>query len=107
MSADNAFLKRNWPRIKKSIQYLILHDKEKDGTADGILEGFQYHTLDRPWYGKISWISSLYNGALRAGEAMARDMYYHHAPVRSSGKNGLCEMPRGRSGCQGRPGGSG
>ena len=74
MSANDAFLKKNWPKIKKSIEYMIAHDKEKDGNADGILEGAQYNTLDRMWYGKITWISSMYNAALRAGEAMATEM---------------------------------
>jgi uncharacterized protein (DUF608 family) len=74
MSADDAFLRRNWPKIKKSIEYMIAHDMEKTGKADGILEGAQYNTLDRMWYGKITWISSMYNAALKAGEAMAIDM---------------------------------
>lgn len=74
MSADNSFLEKNWPKIKKSIMYMIAHDKEKTGKADGILEGIQYNTLDRMWYGKNAWISSMYNAALRAGEAMATDV---------------------------------
>ncbi|MGQ7870934.1 GH116 family glycosyl-hydrolase [Sunxiuqinia sp. sy24] len=74
MSVNNAFLKRNWPKIKKSIEYMIAHDKEKDGKADGILEGAQYNTLDRMWYGKNTWISSMYNAALKAGEAMATEV---------------------------------
>ncbi len=74
MSSDNTFLKNNWAKIKKSIQYMIAHDKEKTGKADGILEGIQYNTLDRMWYGKIAWISSMYNAVLKAGEAMALDM---------------------------------
>lgn len=74
MSADDAFLKRNWPKIKKSIEYMISHDKEKNGKSDGLLEGIQYNTLDRMWYGKNAWISSLYNAALLAGEAMATDV---------------------------------
>lgn len=74
MSADNSFLKANWPKIKRSVAYMLAHDKEKTGKADGILEGIQYNTLDRMWYGKNAWISSLYNAALRAGEAMATDV---------------------------------
>ncbi len=74
MSPDNTFLNNNWQKIKKSIQYMIAHDKEMTGKADGILEGIQYNTLDRMWYGKIAWISSMYNAVLKAGEAMALDM---------------------------------
>ncbi len=74
MSPDNSFLNNNWPKIKKSVEYMIAHDKEKNGKADGVLEGIQYNTLDRMWYGKNAWISGLYNAALRAGEAMATDV---------------------------------
>lgn len=73
MSKDNKFLKRNWPRVKKSIICLIDQDKEKTGKANGILEGRQYNTLDRIWYGKIPWMSGLYNAVLVAGEKMASD----------------------------------
>ena len=68
---DNTFLESNWNKIKKSIQYMIDHDAEEGGKPDGILEGIQYNTLDRMWYGKIAWTSGLYLAALRAGEAMA------------------------------------
>jgi uncharacterized protein (DUF608 family) len=74
MSNDYTFLQKNWSKIKKSIEYMITHDKEKDGKADGILEGIQYNTLDRMWFGKNAWLSSMYNAALRAGEAMAIEM---------------------------------
>jgi len=77
MSSNFKFLKDNWSKIKKSIQYMIAHDKEKTGKADGILEGIQYNTLDKMWLGKISWISTMYNAALRAGEAMANDIGDH------------------------------
>lgn len=70
MSADDAFLGRIWPRVKESIQYLIA----EDGDGNGVLEGKQYNTLDAAWYGTISWISSLYIAALRAGSAMALEM---------------------------------
>ncbi len=74
MSVDKEFLKNNWSKIKKSIQVMINQDKEKTGRADGILEGKQYNTLDRTWYGKITWISGLYAASLKAGAEMAKEM---------------------------------
>jgi len=70
MSPNDAFLRRIWPRVKGSIQYLI----KQDGDGSGVLEGKQMNTLDAAWYGPISWLSSLYIGALRAGSAMASEM---------------------------------
>jgi uncharacterized protein (DUF608 family) len=70
MSADDSFLKRNWPRIKEAFQPLLKLDADRDG----IMQGAQMNTLDLPWYGKIAWLSSLYVAALRAGEQMARRM---------------------------------
>ncbi|MHB8897954.1 MAG: GH116 family glycosyl hydrolase, partial [Thermoguttaceae bacterium] len=70
MSADDAFLKRIWPRVRQSIEFLIAQDAD----SNGVLEAAQYNTLDAEWYGPISWISSLYLAALRAGAAMADDM---------------------------------
>lgn len=68
------YLKRYWPKIRKSIEYMIAHDAEGSKRPDGILEGIQYNTLDKMWYGKNAWHSSLYNAALRAGEAMATEI---------------------------------
>ena len=70
MSSDDQFLRRIWPRVRQSIEFLIL----QDGDSNGILEGGQYNTLDAVWYGPISWISSLYLAALRAGAAMANEL---------------------------------
>jgi non-lysosomal glucosylceramidase len=70
MSADSAFLQRNWDKIKQVYQPLFALDAD----ADGILEGAQMNTLDQPWYGQISWMSSMYVAALRAGERMAMEM---------------------------------
>lgn len=69
-STNYDFLTRLWPRVKRSIQRLIADDKDHDG----ILEGWQYNTLDAGWYGEIAWISSLYLAALQAGRAMAQEM---------------------------------
>ena len=70
MSADDAFLRRLWPRVKQAIEYLI----RKDGNADGMVEGAQPNTLDASWYGKISFLASLYLATLKAGEVMAREV---------------------------------
>ena len=70
MSADDTFLRPIWPRVKAAINNMIA----RDGNGDGLLEGAQANTLDAAWFGKISWISSLYLAALAAGEAMAREM---------------------------------
>ena len=70
MSADDAFLKRNWPKIKRALECLIEHD----GNADGIIEGAQHNTLDADWFGPIAWLSGLYVAALAAGEEMAREV---------------------------------
>lgn len=70
MSPDNSFLKRTWPRIKQAFEPLLHLDADRDG----IMQGAQMNTLDEPWFGKISWLSSLYVAALRAGEQMARRM---------------------------------
>ena len=69
-SPDESFLKQTWPRIKKAIQYLI----RLDNNDDGQIEGAQPNTLDAAWYGKVSFLQSLYLAALRAGEAMAKEM---------------------------------
>ncbi|MEW6071394.1 MAG: GH116 family glycosyl hydrolase [Planctomycetota bacterium] len=67
---DDAYLKRIWPRVRRSIEFLIA----QDGGEDGVLEGGQYNTLDQTWYGPMAWISSIFVAALRAGEAMAERM---------------------------------
>jgi uncharacterized protein (DUF608 family) len=70
MSADDAFLRRLWPRVRASMEYLLREDKDRDG----ILEGRQFNTLDAAWHGPMAWISSLYLAALAATEAMAIEM---------------------------------
>ncbi|MDF7808613.1 GH116 family glycosyl-hydrolase [Pontiellaceae bacterium B12219] len=67
MSPDNAFLERVWPQTKIAIEFLISQDPDQDG----VLEDSQAHTLDASWSGPMGWLSSVYCGALRAGEQMA------------------------------------
>lgn len=70
MSSDDAFLKRNWPHIKKAVEWLVAQDEN----SDGVITRAQPNTLDSDWYGEISWISSLYIAALKAGAEMAEEM---------------------------------
>jgi uncharacterized protein (DUF608 family) len=70
LSADDAFLRRVWPRVRKALELLL----GRDTNLDGILDGAQYNTLDAAWFGEIAWLSSLYLAAVRAGEAMASEM---------------------------------
>lgn len=72
-SPDHAYLKRLWPKIRKSIDFMILQDGMA-GAENGLLEGAQYNTLDQAWYGPMGWISSMYLAALRAGQMMAQEM---------------------------------
>ena len=70
MSPDDRFLKRLWPKVKQAIAFMI----QRDADNDGLLNGAQPNTLDAAWYGKISFTSSLYLAALRAGVEMAQEM---------------------------------
>jgi len=70
MSKDASFLHRIYPKVKRALEYLI----RLDANADGVIEGAQPNTLDAAWFGKISFISSLYLAALKAGQIMAREM---------------------------------
>lgn len=70
MCADSTFLIRLWPKVRKSIEFMMTMDPD----ADGLLEGPQYNTLDATWYGRIPSISSLYLGVLAVGRAMAEEM---------------------------------
>ena len=69
MSADDKFLTRNWPAIKRATEWLI----RKDGNGDGIIESNQHNTLDTDWFGPVAWLSGLYLAALTAAGALARE----------------------------------
>jgi len=67
MSVDAAFLKRNWPKIKRATQWLIA----KDADNDGLIESNQHNTLDADWFGKVSWLSGLYLASLLGAAELA------------------------------------
>lgn len=70
MSKDDAFLKRNWPKIKKAVTFIMDLDKNNDGMEDTPME----NTLDAQWHGEIAWIVGLCIAGVRAGQAMAEEM---------------------------------
>ncbi len=70
MAPDAAFLRKNWPGIKRATEWLIA----KDANGDGLIETNQHNTLDTDWYGPVAWLSGLYLAALLAAEAMAREL---------------------------------
>ncbi|HPC95999.1 MAG TPA: GH116 family glycosyl hydrolase [Sedimentisphaerales bacterium] len=69
-SADDAFLKRNWPRIRKALEFSI----GQDGDENGLIENSQHNTFDINFEGPNTFVGSMYLAALRAGEEMAREM---------------------------------
>lgn len=70
MSADDAFLKRNWPKIKRVLEYSMA----QDGDADGLIETSQHNTFDINFFGPNTFVGSLYLAALRAAEEMATEV---------------------------------
>ena len=70
MSVDSSFLKRNWPKTKKAIEFLLKQDTNGDGMTDTQLE----NTLDAKWPGEIAWIVGLSIAAIKAAQQMAVEM---------------------------------
>lgn len=72
-SADDSFLKSNWPRIKQALEFLIAKDAELDpsGKPDGVIQGSQDNTYDIAFVGPNTFVGALYLAALLAGAAMA------------------------------------
>ncbi len=93
MTTDLTFLKAIWPRVKRAMDWAIA----KDGNDDGVIEGAQRHTLVKTWYGKVSWLASLYLAALRASEAMASEvgdtLYAERCKrIADSGSREICNL---------------
>ena len=73
MSSNSSFLKRNWLKTKRAIEFLLRQDTNGDGMTDTALE----NTLDAKWPGEISWIVGLSIAAVKAGQQMAEEMKDH------------------------------
>lgn len=68
MSTSNDWLKANWEKIKRAMEFAI---KQWDKDEDGMLSGEQHNTLDGEVTGTTSWLGSLYLASLAACERMA------------------------------------
>jgi uncharacterized protein (DUF608 family) len=69
LSGDDEFLKMLWPSAKKALEYAW---KNWDKDCDGLMETDQHNTYDIEFYGPNPMVSSLYLGALRAAEGIAK-----------------------------------
>ncbi|MBN1673945.1 MAG: hypothetical protein JXR37_23045 [Kiritimatiellae bacterium] len=71
ISGNEAWLQKTWPKCKKALEYAWLY---WDADKDGVMEGVQHNTFDNEFWGPNTMLSSVYLGALRAGEEMARHL---------------------------------
>jgi len=71
ISGDDDWLRMIWPQMKKALEFAW---KYWDADKDGVMEGLQHNTYDMEWYGPNTMCGSLYLGALRAAEEIARHL---------------------------------
>jgi uncharacterized protein (DUF608 family) len=76
ISGDDGFLRQHWPAAKRALEFAWTH---WDANRDGLMEGQQHNTYDIEFYGPNPMMSTLYLGALRAGELMAGAIGDHSA----------------------------
>jgi uncharacterized protein (DUF608 family) len=74
LSPDAGFLRRNWPAIRKALDFCLRQDADGATTEDGLIENLQPNTYDIAFAGANTFVGSLYLAALRAGEEMAREL---------------------------------
>lgn len=68
-SVNREWLDEAWPKIKLAMEFVL---KEWDPNGDGVLVNEQWNTYDAAMYGPNTFIGTLYLGALRACEEMAK-----------------------------------
>ncbi len=69
ISGDEDWLREIWPSVKSSLEFAWLY---WDADKDGVMEGVQHNTYDVEFYGPNTMMGSLYLGALRSAEEIAR-----------------------------------
>jgi uncharacterized protein (DUF608 family) len=73
LSGDDEFLKKNWPMVKKSLEYCWIKGGW-DANKDGVMEGSQHNTMDVEYFGPNPQMGFWYLGALKATELMANHL---------------------------------
>ena len=69
-AADDAWLAKTWPAIRKAVSYCWIKGGW-DADRDGVMEGCQHNTMDVEYYGPNPQMEFLYLAALEAAAAMA------------------------------------
>ncbi|CAH8293838.1 uncharacterized protein (DUF608 family) [Mariniflexile fucanivorans] len=70
LSGDDAFLKKHWPKVKKSLEFCWIPGGW-DADKNGVMEGSQHNTMDVEYFGPNPQMGFWYVGALKASEEMA------------------------------------
>ncbi len=76
-TGDTEWLRGIWEDVRRALDYAWKGDDGEGGHAwdpnkDGVMEGEQHNTYDVEFFGPNTMMTSLYLGALRAAEEMAR-----------------------------------
>ena len=69
LSGEEAYLRELWPAAQKALEYAW---SQWDPDGDGVMTGIQHNTYDIEFYGANTMMGTLYLGALRAAEEIAR-----------------------------------
>jgi len=92
-SGDQAFLEELWPPVQRALEFAWQH---WDPDQDGVMEGEQHNTYDIEFYGPNTMMGTLYLGALRAAEEIAKVLGHSDraAEYRSVYEKGRARMSR-------------
>lgn len=76
ISGDDAWLKRNFEKVKKALEFAWNPDNpfKWDTDKDGYATGRMHHTLDRELFGANGWLQGFYLAALKAASVMAEHL---------------------------------
>jgi len=72
LSGDTEWLRKIWPGVQRALEFAWAKERGWDPNQDGVMEGEQHNTYDIEFYGPNTMMGSLYLGALRAAEEMAK-----------------------------------